>query len=61
MVLQNILKRNTFDKNVTLLIFIEFLLGGPDATNKHKTRCTPVSCVYNIGYRVKQPNGRKVR
>jgi hypothetical protein len=25
--------------------------------NKHKIRCTPAYCVYNIGYRVKQPNG----
>jgi hypothetical protein len=29
MVLQNILKRNTFAKNVTLLIFKEFFFGGP--------------------------------
>jgi hypothetical protein len=29
--------------------------------NKHKTRCTPPNCVYNIGYRVKQPNGRKAK
>jgi hypothetical protein len=60
-VLQNIFKRNTFDKNVTLLIFKEFLLDGPICTNKPKTRCTPPNCVYNIGYRVKQPNGRKAR
>jgi hypothetical protein len=28
--------------------------------NKHKTRCTPPNCVYNIGYRVKtQTEGKR--